>query len=132
MNWHAHFCDGDRTGPPRVDSGYQLVPQQVAGVSNVAAISLGLTGRHTLALLKDGTVRGWGNINWEQLGAGVSGTFQLRPVTPKIAGAKAVFAAGNSSFAAWADGTFWIWGSGGRNEWPLTANTRLPVKLELK
>jgi len=71
------------------------------------AISLGITGRHTLVLLKDGTLRGWGNTDWGQIGAGVSGTFQPKPVTPKITGVKAVFAAGNNSFAARTDNTFW-------------------------
>lgn len=131
-NWHGQFGNGDRTDPPGVGSGYQLVPQQVQGVSNVVAISLGITGRHTLALLKDGTLRGWGNTDWGQLGAGVSGDFQLKPVVPKLTGVKAVFAAGNHSFAVRTDNTLWIWGSGARNEWPLTANAKLPVRLELK
>lgn len=49
----------------------------------------------------------------------------------KLAGVTAVFVAGNNSFAVKTDGTFWIWGAGGRNEWPLEANTKLPVKLDL-
>ena len=48
-----------------------------------------------------------------------------------LAGMKAVFAAGNNSFAVKTDDTFWMWGAGGRNEWPLAANTKLPVKLDL-
>ena len=131
-NWHSQFGNGDRTGPPGVDYGYELVPQQVAGITNVVAIALGLTGRHTLALLKDGTLRGWGNTDWGQLGAGVLGRFQEKPVTPKIAGVKSVFAVGNNSFAVRTDNTFWVWGSGGPGEWPLTANTKLPRPMELK
>ncbi|MCU0247700.1 MAG: hypothetical protein MUC42_14090, partial [Bryobacter sp.] len=131
-NWHGQFGNGDRTDPPGMTHGFELTPRPVAGVSNAMAISLGLTGRHTLALLKDGTLRGWGNTDWGQLGAGVSGTFQLRPVTPKISGVKAVFAAGNNTFAVKTDGSLWVWGSGGPREWPLTANAKLPVPLTLK
>jgi alpha-tubulin suppressor-like RCC1 family protein len=129
-NWNGQFGNGDRTGPPGPNHGYQLVPQQVPGVANVTAIALG--GRHTLALLKDGTLRGWGNTDWGQLGAGVSGTFQLRPVTPKITGVKAVFATGNNSIAVRNDNTLWMWGGGGPNEWPLPVNTKLPVQVELR
>jgi len=131
-NWHGQFGNGDRTDPPGVNYGYELAPRQVTGVTNVVSISLGLTGRHTLALLKDGTLRGWGNTDWGQLGAGVSGTFQLRPVSPKIANVKSVFAAGNNSFAVLADGSLWIWGLGERGEWPLAANAKTPVRLDLR
>jgi alpha-tubulin suppressor-like RCC1 family protein len=130
-NWHGQFGNGERTDPPGTNHGYELVPQQVPGVANVVAITLGLTGRHTLALLKDGTLRGWGNTDWGQIGAGVSGTFQERPVTPKISDVRAVFAAGNNSFAVKTDGSFWAWGGGGREEWPLAVNTKTPVALVL-
>ena len=129
-NWAGQFGNGDRSGTPGPNHGYQFVPQRIAGVANVAAISLG--GRHTLVLLKDGTLRGWGNTDWGQLGAGISGTFQLSPMTPRITGVKAVFAAGSNSFAVRTDGSLWMWGVGGRNEWPLPANTKLPVQVELK
>lgn len=131
-NMHGQFGNGQRTDPPGVGSGWEVVPQKVAGVANATALSVGFTGRQVLALLKDGTLRGWGNSDWGQLGAGVSGTFQPSPVVPKINGVKAVFAAGNSSFAVKSDGTLWIWGIGNRDEWPLTANTKVPVRLELK
>ena len=86
-----------------MNSDDQLVPQQVRGITNVVAISVGLTGRHTLVLLKDEALRGWGNTDWGQLGGGVFGTFQERPFSPKLAGVKAVFAAGNNSFAVRTD-----------------------------
>ena len=62
---------------------------------------------------------------------GDSGAFQQRLVVPKLPGVKAVFAAGNNSFAVKTDGTFWIWGIGERGACPLTANAGLPVKLDL-
>jgi alpha-tubulin suppressor-like RCC1 family protein len=131
-NVQGQFGNGQRTDPPGVDYGWEVVPQKVPGVANATAITVGLTGRHTLTLLKDGTLRGWGNTDWGQLGAGVSGTFQLSPVVPRISGVRSIFAAGNNTFAVKTDGSLWIWGVGGRGEWPLTANAKLPVRLELK
>lgn len=130
-NWHAQFGFGPRTDPPGPTHGFVLTPQQTPGVAGITAISLGLTGRHTLALRKDGVVIGWGNTDWGQLGAGLSAQFQPKPTPVKLAGVKAVFAAGNNSFAVQTDGTLWMWGAGGRNEWPLAQNARLPVRLDL-
>jgi alpha-tubulin suppressor-like RCC1 family protein len=129
-NGQGQFGNGSRTSHPSV--GTQLVPQMVPGVTNVAAIATGTTGRHTLALLKDGTLRGWGNTDFGQLGAGMTAGFQLRPVTPKIAGVKAVFAIGNNSYAITNDNTFWAWGIGGANDWPLPKATSLPERLALE
>lgn len=106
-------------------------PRQRPGVTGAVAIAGAMTGRHFLVLLKDGTLRGWGNTDWGQLGAGVSGRSQPEVVTPRIIGVKAVLAAGNNSFAIRQDGSVWIWGSGDRRSWPLTANAKLPVRLDL-
>ncbi|WP_396626454.1 RCC1 domain-containing protein [Luteitalea sp.] len=130
-NMHGLFGNGDRTDPPGVGYGYELTPRRVPGVANVVALSVGLTGRHALALLKDGTLRGWGNTDWGQIGAGVSGTFQLTPVTPKITGVVRVMAAGNNSFAVRTDGSLWGWGAGGRTEHPFKANTKVPQRVDL-
>lgn len=130
-NVQGLFGNGDRTDPPGVGYGYELTPRRVPGVSNVVALSVGLTGRHALALLKDGTLRGWGNTDWGQIGAGVSGDFQLTPVTPKITGVVRVLAAGNNSFAVRTDGTLWGWGAGGRTEHPFKTNVKLPQRVDL-
>lgn len=130
-NWHGQFGNGQRTDPPGTNSGFELVPQRVAGVANVAALAVGITGRHTLVLLKDGSLRGWGNTDWGQLGAGVAATFQPAPVTPKIAGVQSIMAAGNQSFAIRSDGSLWAWGAGGPRDWPLKAHTKLPLRLDI-
>ncbi len=127
-NWQGQFGNGTRTDPPGVNNGWELVPQKVAGVAGVTAIAVG-SGRQTLALLKDGTLRGWGNTDWGQIGAGVSADFQERPVTVRLAGVRAVFAAGNNSFAVKTDGTFLAWGAGGRGEWPFRVDTKIPVMV---
>lgn len=130
-NQMAQFGNGRRVDPPGVESGWELKPQQVPGIANVTALTLGLIGRHTLVLLKDGTLRGWGNTDWGQIGAGVSGQFHESPVMPKISGVKAVFAVGTQTYAVRTDNTVWVWGLGRTGEWPLATNTKLPVKIDL-
>jgi len=128
-NGQGLFGNGQRASHPTVDT--VPLPQRVPGVTNAVAISAGLGGRHVLVILKDGTLRGWGNTDWGQLGAGVSGTFQLSPVTPKLTGVKAVFAVGNYGFAVRNDGTFWGWGNGGKGQWPFAVVTKLPAAISL-
>lgn len=126
-NGQAQFGNGQRTSHPSV--GTQSVPQRVPGVGKVVAISAAINGRHVLALLEDGTLRGWGNTDWGQIGAGLTGTFQPSPVTAKITAVRAIFAVGNNSFAVRTDGSFWGWGSGDPQRWPLAANTRHPTAI---
>ena len=72
-----------------------------------------------------------GATDFGRLGAGVSATFQLSPVSPKLTGVKAVFAVGNSSFAVRNDGTFWGWGTGDKGRWPFPAWTKVPTPITL-
>lgn len=106
-------------------------PRQRPGVAGAVAIAGAAIGRHFLVLLKDGTMRAWGNSDWGQVGAGFAGRSSPELVTPKITGVKAIFAAQNNSFAVRGDGSVWIWGSGDRGSWPLGANAKLPVPLDL-
>lgn len=134
-NFQGQFGNGERTDAPvrgGLANEIETTPRQVAGVRSAILVTSGLLGRHTLVLLKDGSLRGWGNSDWGQIGAGVTATFQLTPVIPKITGVKAVFAVQNNSFAIKNDGTFWAWGTGWYGEFPLKVNTKLPKLLELK
>jgi len=126
-NGQGQFGNGQRTSHPSV--GTTSVPQQVPGIANAVALSAG--GRHVLVLLGDGTLRGWGNTDFGQIGAGMTAGFQLSPVIPKLAGVKAVFAVGSSSFAVKADGSFWGWGTGDRGRWPFQASTKVPTPVTL-
>jgi alpha-tubulin suppressor-like RCC1 family protein len=130
-NAQGQFGNGERTDPPGVGFGYVLVPQLVRGVKNVTAISVAIGGRHTMALLKDGTLRSWGNTDWGQMGINEGGTFHELPATPMISGVAMVFAVGNNSFAVKRDGTLWGWGAGDRGEWPFTKNTKIPVAVQM-
>ncbi len=124
-NFQQQFGFPAPTVQPGPDRGWVLEPQRVPGVSNAAAISVG--GRHTIALLKDGTLRAWGNTDWGQVGNGAGPGYVPLPAAPKIANVAAAFAAGDNSFAVLRDGTLWAWGSGNRGEFPLTAHTRVPT-----
>ncbi len=125
-NEQAQFGNGKRDIGDRT-----RVPVRVPGIANVAALSA--SGRHFLALLKDGTLRGWGNSDWGQIGAGVTGREQASPVIPRISGVKAVFAAGNNSFAVRNDGSLWIWGLGSvyKGVWPMTKQAPSPTLLQI-
>ncbi|MGJ5818763.1 RCC1 domain-containing protein [Paludibaculum fermentans] len=123
-NQQAEFGNGRREDDERT-----WKPVRVPAVMNGKALVNGLIGRHLLVLLKDGTVKSWGNSDWGQAGNGLTGEEQATPALVKISGVKAVFAGGNQSFAVKQDGTAWVWGSGDRREWPLAANAPLPVAL---
>ena len=127
-NGQAGFGNGRRS-----ERETSLTPLRVQGLANVTALVGAPLGRHFIALLKDGTIRIWGNTDWGQGGVGIAGTEQATPAAPKISGVKAVFAAGNSSFAIREDNSAWIWGAGYKwpegPEWPLAANAKTPVPL---
>lgn len=135
-NFQGQFGNGDRTNAPvygGLSNKIQLTPVQVPGVRNAASVSSGSMGRHTLALLRDGTLRGWGNTDWGQLGGGVAGTFQNSVMTPKISGVKAVFAAGNNSFAIKQDGSLWGWGIADKDSFPFfKKSTSTPVQISIR
>ncbi|MFN7934984.1 MAG: hypothetical protein U0R19_16760 [Bryobacteraceae bacterium] len=125
-NEQAQFGNGRRDVDDRT-----RVPIRVPVVANAIALSGAINGRHFLALLKDGSLRAWGNSDWGQIGNGVTGREQATVVTPRIAGVKAVFAAGNNSLAIKSDGSLWIWGNGSSypRVWPLVRNAPFPVQL---
>lgn len=89
---------------------YVPFPVRLPGLADVSAISAGST--HTLALLKDGTVRAWGENRWGEVGDGTT-TNRDAPVTvPGVGKAVAVAAGGNGfSAALLADGTVMTWGN---------------------
>lgn len=127
-NTQAQFGNGRRTEDDRT-----ATPIPVPKVANITALSAALTGRHILALQKAGTVLAWGNSDWGQGGAGIAGREQASPLPIRLTGVKAVFAAGNNSFAVRNDGSLWIWGLGSSypRVWPMQKNTAVPVRLDI-
>jgi alpha-tubulin suppressor-like RCC1 family protein len=113
------------------NDGWSGVPKAVPGVRNVASLTMATVGRHAIALLKDGTLRGWGNSDWGQIGNGVAGFFVWTPVSPKLTGVTAVWAEGNNTFAVTRDGGFWLWGSELGGAGVLAVNQKLPTRFPL-
>jgi alpha-tubulin suppressor-like RCC1 family protein len=80
----------------------------VPNLANVVMMAAG--GYHSLALLGDGTVRGWGSNGVGQLGDGTT-TGKLTPVqVAGLAGVTALSVGGSHNLALKADGTVWAWG----------------------
>ena len=79
------------------------LPVPVSGLQYVTAVAAG--GRHSLALMADGTVMAWGNNSSGQLG---DGTTTLRSVPVQVSalsGVKAIAAGANHSLALLNNGT---------------------------
>lgn len=90
-------------------ASYVPFPIRVPDLVDVTAISAG--GLHSLALLKDGTVRAWGDNSSGQLGDGTT-TDRPSPVAVRgVRNAIAVAAAAQASAALLSDGTVMTWGS---------------------
>jgi len=88
---------------------YSDVPEAVSALSGVTAVYAG--GRHSLALLSNGTVMTWGNDEFGQLGNGLTETLSNVPVTVKgLSGVTAISAGGNHSLALLSNGTVMAWG----------------------
>lgn len=94
---------GDGT---RVD---RTSPVLVSGLSEAVAVAAG--GGHSLALCADGSVRAWGANGAGALGDGTK-TDRRLPVQVKgiESGARAIFAAGGTSYVIMADGAVLGWG----------------------
>lgn len=140
--WGSHYMAGlgngrDRTSPPVANSSasiFQLKPGIVAGVSNAVSVVSGLSGRFTLVLMADGTVKGWGSNELGQIAIGTKDPlYVLKPMVSKISGVKTLIAAGNNAYAIKRDGTFWVWGdSSSFKLYPSFPVMRLPVQFKVK
>jgi YD repeat-containing protein len=90
------------------------IPYQVAGLSNVTAVSGG--DRFTAALKSDGTVWTWGWNGFGQLG---DGTFTDRSTPVQVIGLSDVIYLAARDYHVLvikSDGSVWAWGSGGNGE----------------
>lgn len=93
-----------------------LTPTLNTTLSNVVQISAG--AYHNLALLKDGSVRVWGN-NWAgQVGNGTAGSIQLTPASPNgIANVIEIdTGGGTTNYVRLRDGSIRAWGASGSGE----------------
>lgn len=130
-NQQGGLGDGQRADVS--DASYQK-PQPVKGITDAVEVRAGASGRHVIVRRRGGTLIGWGNSDWGQLGAGISGDFQLMPTPIKLAGVEALWLGGNFSFARTTGGAVWFWGE----EWAargllgVRGNQRLPVKVPIE
>jgi alpha-tubulin suppressor-like RCC1 family protein len=84
-------------------------PVTALGLHFVTAVAAG--GRHSLALLANGTVYSWGNNEYGQLGNNSQATGDAPGVVPGLSGVKAIAAGANHSLALLTDGTVMSWGN---------------------
>lgn len=95
-------------------TAYKPVPVAVSGLTEVKEVSSG--GDHTLALMKNGTVRAWGDNSCGQLGNG-STTSSSTPVTVEGVSEVVAVAAGDGySLALLSNGTIKAWGCNGSGQ----------------
>ena len=97
-----------RTRTPTAEN-YVPFPVRIASLRDVVAISAG--SRHSLALLKDGTVWGWGENRYGQVGDGTTVNRAVPTPVAGVRGAIGIAATAYSSMAILGDGTAMDWGS---------------------
>jgi alpha-tubulin suppressor-like RCC1 family protein len=91
-------------------SGRQLSPVPVIGLNNITSVDAGY--RFSVALLSDGTLRGWGGNEKGQLG---DGSHEATGTPTEVAGLNEVTqvsVGGLHVMALRKDGTVWTWGAG--------------------
>jgi alpha-tubulin suppressor-like RCC1 family protein len=88
---------------------YVPFPLPIPTLVDVAAISAG--PRHSLALMKDGTVRAWGFNRWGQVGDGTTVNRATPVVVTGVRDAVAVAAGRDFSLALLNDGSVMAWGN---------------------
>jgi alpha-tubulin suppressor-like RCC1 family protein len=111
-------------------------PGRVALPAGAVATAIAAGGAHSLALLQDGSVWGWGaNAYYGQVGDGSADDVDepVQVIAPPAAGAPrvtAVSAGSASSFALYDDGSFRAWGEGDTGQLGLgngAQNVNVPI-----
>ena len=123
----GHGTDADVSEPG------QPTPAPATTISDAVEVKAGTFGRQFIVRRRNGTLIGWGNSDWGQLGAGISGDFQLKPTPIKLPDVEAYWLGGNFSFARTKDGAVWFWGEESAT-WGLLGvrgNQRVPARVPL-
>ena len=89
---------------------YLPFPVRVPGLNDVVAVAGG--SQHSLALLRDGTIRAWGTNESGQVGDGTTITRKAPVPVVGVRNAVAIAADSGISAALLADGTVMTWGDG--------------------
>ena len=132
-NQWAQLANGRKSDMPNRGASSQVYfqPQKVAGISNAVSAVPG-TALHSMVLMRDGTMRVWGNNQVRQAGIGQGDDYLTKPATPKISGVKSAFIKGMDSFAIRNDHTLWAWGGGTYWGFPYFRDRAIPQILKLK
>lgn len=111
----------------------QPTPAIATTITDAVEVKAGTFGRHFIVRRRNGTLIGWGNSDWGQLGAGISGNFQPKPTPIKLPDVEAYWLGGNYSFARTRDGSLWFWGeeSAAPGLLGVRGNQRLPARVPL-
>jgi alpha-tubulin suppressor-like RCC1 family protein len=130
-NAQAGLGDGRRAD---TDEAARTTPQPVTGISDAVEVKAGTYGRHLIVRRRNGTLIGWGNSDWGQLGAGIAGDFQPMPKPITLPGVEAYWLGGNFSFARTKDGAIWFWGeqSAAQGLLGVRANQRVPARVPME
>jgi alpha-tubulin suppressor-like RCC1 family protein len=104
--WGANFY-GELGAGPGIETR-RRTPAQVLYLTD--AIDVDTTLGHTLALLRDGTVRAWGHNGYGELGDGTMNQRYTAVPVSGLTGVVAVAAGQYHSLALRSDGTVWAWG----------------------
>jgi len=123
---HGTYADTFEPGQP--------TPAIALAITDAVEVKAGTLGRQFIVRRRNGTLVGWGNSDWGQLGAGVVGRFQEAPTPIKLPDVDAYWLGGNFSFARTKDGTIWFWGEESAAPTLLGSkgNQRIPVKVAIE
>ena len=137
--WGYVYTWGDNTsGQCRLPTSNALftVPQALGYLFPQQRALFGGIGDHTLFVLDNGQVQGWGKNDAGQLGTGVTGmsnpSAQTAVANWSLEGMIAIDAGYGQSIALKADGTVWTWGSDNSGELGddlTSANKSTPVQV---
>lgn len=130
----AQLANGKQSEPPNRGTSSEVVtrPQQVAGISNAVSIADGGgSALITIVLLKDGSLRSWGNSLKGEAGAGIT-DYIKKPIVSKISGIKAVSVVRTNVFAIKNDNTLWMWGEKSYYGFPYNRLESNPKLLQQK
>lgn len=109
---------------------YEPTPRPVASASPFLAVAAG--GRHSIALVNDGSVRAWGLNNVGELGNGSTADSRVPVRVSSLSGVVGVAAGWYHSLAVKRDGSTWAWGWNHFGQLGLGMTSDVPVVLPLR